>query len=114
VQKTIAIILLALAGVATSRAADPERSVIQIMTFAQQPVWDAPWRFAPVQRMGGSGFVIKGKRIMTNAHVISWGRQIIVRRYQDPKPYVAEVEYVGHDCDLAVLTVALRQIRGVI
>jgi S1-C subfamily serine protease len=73
------------------------------MTFSQQPVWDAPWRFQPVQRSGGSGFVIKGKRIMTNAHVVSWGRQIIVRRYQDPRPYVAEVEYVGHDCDLAVL-----------
>src|SRR5262249_33858815 len=55
--------------------------------------------------MGGSGFVIKGKRVMTNAHVVSWGRQIIVRRYQDPRPYVAEVEYVGHDCDLAVLSV---------
>lgn len=73
------------------------------MTFSQQPIWDAPWRFQPVQRSGGSGFVIKGKRIMTNAHVVSWGRQIIVRRYQDPRPYVAEVEYVGHDCDLAVL-----------
>jgi len=87
------------------QAADPERSVIQIFTFAQQPVWDAPWRFDAVRRMGGSGFVIKGKRIMTNAHVVSWGRQIIVRRYQDPRPYVAEVEYVGHDCDLAVLSV---------
>jgi S1-C subfamily serine protease len=86
-------------------AAEPERSVIQIFTFAQQPVWDAPWRFDSVRRMGGSGFVIKGKRIMTNAHVVSWGRQIIVRRYQDPRPYVAEVEFVGHDCDLAVLTV---------
>lgn len=86
-------------------AAEPERSVIQIFTFAQQPVWDAPWRFDSVRRMGGSGFVIKGKRIMTNAHVVSWGRQIIVRRYQDPRPYVAEVEYVGHDCDLAVLNV---------
>lgn len=55
--------------------------------------------------MGGSGFVIKGKRIMTNAHVVSWAREVVVRRYQDPRPYVAEVEYVGHDCDLAVLTV---------
>ena len=43
---------------------------------------------------------------MTNAHVVSWGRQIIARRYQDPRPYVAEVQYIGHDCDLAVLTVA--------
>jgi len=28
-----------------------------------------------------------------------------VRRYQDPHPYVAEVQFVGHDCDLAILTV---------
>ena len=88
------------------RAADPERSVIQIFTFSQPPVFDAPWRFEAVRRMGGSGFVIKGKRIMTNAHVVSWGKQIIVRKYQDPRPYVAEVEYIGHDCDLALLTVA--------
>jgi len=90
---------------AFSRAADAERSVIQITTYMQQPVWDAPWRFESVQRAGGTGFVIKGKRIMTNAHVVSWARQIIVHRYQDPRPYVAEVEFVGHDCDLAVLTV---------
>jgi len=87
-------------------AADPERSVVQITVFVQQPVWDAPWRFDSVRRAGGSGFVIKGKRIMTNAHVVSWARQIIVRRYQDPRPYQAEVEFVGHDCDLAVLSVA--------
>ena len=99
---------------ACGHAADPEKSVIQIIMFAQQPVWDNPWRFDAVRRYGGSGFVIKGKRIiqtkkgkriMTNAHVVSWARQIIVRRYQDPRPYIAEVEYVGHDCDLAVLTV---------
>jgi S1-C subfamily serine protease len=87
------------------RAAETERSVVQIFTFSQQPSWDAPWRFEGVRRSGGSGFVIKGKRIMTNAHVVSWARQIIVRRYQDARPYLAEVEYVGHDCDLAVLTV---------
>ncbi|HZR21596.1 MAG TPA: trypsin-like peptidase domain-containing protein [Verrucomicrobiae bacterium] len=103
--KQTAAILLAASWLSLSSAADPERSVIQIFTFSQQPAWDAPWRFDPVRRMGGSGFVIKGKRIMTNAHVVSWGRQIVVRRYQDPRPYVAEVEYVGHDCDLAVLTV---------
>jgi S1-C subfamily serine protease len=105
VLKKTLFFLLAMASVRACYAADPERSVVQIMTFEQQPVWDAPWRFDAVRRMGGSGFVIKGKRIMTNAHVVSWGRQIIVRRYQDPRPYPAEVEYIGHDCDLAVLTV---------
>ena len=85
--------------------AEPERSVIQIMTFSQQPVWDAPWRFEPVRRSGGSGFVIKGKRIMTNAHVVSWGKEVVVRRYQDPRPYIARVKFIAHDCDLALLEV---------
>ncbi|TAL05254.1 MAG: serine protease, partial [Verrucomicrobia bacterium] len=76
------------------------------MTFSQSPDWTAPWRMNPVQRSGGSGFVIKGKRIMTNAHVASWAREIIVRRYQDPRPYAATVEFIAHDCDLAVLKVA--------
>ena len=98
--------LVLTAGIAVGWGAEPERSVVQILTYAQQPVWEAPWRFDMVRPMGGSGFVIKGKRIMTNAHVVSWARQIIVRRYQDPRPYVAEVEYVGHDCDLAILTVS--------
>ncbi len=99
------LFLLAVAAAGWCRAADPEKSVIQIITFSQQPAWEAPWRMEPVRRSGGSGFVIKGKRIMTNAHVVGWARQIIARKYQDPRPYVAEVEFVGHDCDLAVLTV---------
>ena len=99
------MVLLLLGWTALCPAAEPERSVVQIMTFSQQPEWDAPWRFEAVRRSGGSGFVIKNKRIMTNAHVVSWAKQIIVRRYQDPHPYVAEVEFVAHDCDLAILTV---------
>ncbi len=91
-----------------SLAGAPERSVVQILNFSQQPVWDAPWRWQSVRREGGSGFVVntaKGKRVMTNAHVVSWGRQVQVRRYQDPRPFQAEVDFIGHDCDLAVLRV---------
>ena len=97
------VLTVVLAG--SGLAAEPERSVIQIMTFSQQPVWDAPWRFDPVRRSSGSGFVIKGKRIMTNAHVVSWAKQILVHRYQDPRPYLARVKFIAHDCDLALLEV---------
>src|SRR6185369_16810016 len=86
-------------------AASPEKSVIQITTFSQQPVWDAPWRFDAVRKSSGSGFVIRGKRIMTNAHVVSWARQILVHRFQDPRPFVARVAFIGHDCDLALLEI---------
>jgi S1-C subfamily serine protease len=88
-----------------AQAANPERSVIQITTFSQQPDWDQPWRFERVSKASGTGFVIKGKRIMTNAHVVDWPRQILVRRYQDPRPYIAHVKYLAPDCDLAIIEV---------
>ena len=86
-------------------AADPEESVVQIINYAQGPNWLEPWRFSRVASGLGSGFIIKGKRIMTNAHVVSWSKQLVVHRYQDPKPYRATVEFIGHDCDLAILKV---------
>ncbi|MEC7609317.1 MAG: trypsin-like peptidase domain-containing protein, partial [Verrucomicrobiota bacterium] len=85
--------------------AGPEQSVVQIINYAQRPSWIEPWRFSKVSGGLGSGFVIEGQRIMTNAHVVSWSKQIILHRYQDPKPYHARIEFIGHDCDLAVLKV---------
>jgi S1-C subfamily serine protease len=82
-----------------------ERAVVQILTSTQVPVYDAPWRFRSVQQMSGTGFVIEGGRILTNAHVIAWAKQILVRRYQDPRLLPARVVFAGHDCDLALLEV---------
>lgn len=104
-RRKILTLLLLFGLVRLGLGAELERSVIQILIYSQRPDWSAPWRFDAVQRAGGSGFVIKGKRIMTNAHVVSWAREIIVRKFQDPRPYVAKVEFIAHDCDLAVLTV---------
>ncbi len=89
---------------AEAEAALPsERAVVQILTSSQEPVYDAPWRFESVRRSTGTGFVIEGGRILTNAHVVAWAKQILVRRYQDPRLLPARVVFVGHDCDLALL-----------
>jgi S1-C subfamily serine protease len=103
-RKTILSLLFTIVC-ASVLPAGPERSVIQITNYTQQPDWVEPWRFSPVRGGLGSGFVIEGQRIMTNAHVVSWSKQLIVYRFQDPQPYRATVEYIGHDCDLAVLKV---------
>ena len=45
---------------------------------------------------------------------MSWVvQQILVQRYQDPKPYRAQVKYIGHDCDLALLTVEDPAFAGI-
>ena len=104
-MKTILIQLSLFLSILVVEAAEPEKSVIQIFTFSQEPDWDEPWNSSPVRRATGSGFVIEGNRIMTNAHVVSWAKQILVRRFQDSRPHLAQVAYVGHDCDLALLKV---------
>lgn len=103
--KFIPVYLLAFFLASIIQANEAERSVIKIVNFSQTPDWIEPWKFSQVKPSAGSGFVVAGNRIMTNAHVVSWSRQILVFRYQDPKPYRAEIEYIGHDCDLAVLKV---------
>lgn len=105
-MKSICSLLAALAlSSLTTLAADPEKAVVQIFTFSQEADWDEPWKFGQLRRSSGTGFIIKGRRIMTNAHVVSWARQLMVKRYQDPRPYLARVVFVGHDCDLALLEV---------
>lgn len=51
------------------------------------------------------GFVITGRRILTNAHVIADHTFVLVRKHGSPAKYRAEIQAVGHECDLALLTV---------
>ncbi|PJZ69042.1 serine protease [Leptospira perolatii] len=53
----------------------------------------------------GSGFIIQGNKILTNAHVVSESKYLKVKHYNSGKYYPATVEFVGFDCDLAVLKV---------
>src|SRR5687768_15670776 len=92
VKKAFCLLLISI-FTAFGAQTEPERSVIQIINFGQQPVWDAPWRFDSVRKGTGTGFLVKGKKIITNAHVVSWARQIHVKRFQDPRPYLAKVAF---------------------
>ncbi len=83
-----------------------EASVVKIGVFSVGYDWKAPWRTFPVRRSSGSGFLISKGRIITNAHVVADGRQVLVKRNLDADPYLAKVVAVADDCDLAMLEVA--------
>ncbi len=82
-----------------------QRSLVRITTTAVEPDYRAPWNAGAIGRGVGAGFVIDGSRILTNAHVVSNARYIVVDREGDPNKYPAKVQFVAHDCDLALLTV---------
>lgn len=93
---------------AVSAAAQPNevrKSVARINTTAQEGNYRIPW--LPGQSGGGSGtgWVVEGDRLVTNAHVVSNARFITVEKENDPKKYTATVEHIAHDCDLALLKV---------
>jgi S1-C subfamily serine protease len=98
--------LLASSALAATPAAEVGKSLVRISVTSQDPNYKVPWVPGNIGGGVGAGFVIDGERIMTNAHVISNSRFIIVEKDNDPHKYTAHVEFVGHDCDLAVLKVS--------
>jgi S1-C subfamily serine protease len=82
-----------------------EKSVVMIMTVRQDFDFVAPWKKQPMSGGVGTGFVIDGNRILTNAHNVANARYIEVKKQYLAQRYPAQIQYIGHDCDLALLTV---------
>jgi S1-C subfamily serine protease len=80
-------------------------SVVQIFVVSQDEDYYQPWQRPRPQRSSGSGFFIGKNRILTNAHVISNAKNLLVKRADQTKRYKARVLFTGHDCDLGMLTV---------
>lgn len=80
-------------------------AVVKIFTVASSPNYFLPWQNKPQREITGSGFVIHGRRILTNAHVVADHTFVLVRKHGSPTKHRAEVLAVGHECDLALLTV---------
>ncbi|MBR33755.1 MAG: serine protease [Spirochaetaceae bacterium] len=80
-------------------------SVVQINVESVAFSYTDPWQSPRLQGSGGTGFIIEGNRIMTNAHVVSGAVQIRIKRPSQKKDYPARVSFIAHDCDLAILTV---------
>ncbi len=82
-----------------------EHSLVKIYATMQNANYSMPWQGHPPQSGNGTGFIIKGNRILSNAHVVSNSRFIEVKKNNDPRRYSAHVKFAAHDCDLAILEV---------
>ncbi|CAI5986124.1 unnamed protein product [Closterium sp. NIES-64] len=80
-------------------------SVVKVFAVASSPNYWLPWQSKPQREVTGSGFVVSGRRILTSAHVVADHTFVLVRRHGSPKKFLATVEAVAHDCDLALLSV---------
>ncbi len=90
---------------AFAQQAEIRKSLARINNTAQEFNYRVPWLPGAIGGGSGTGWAVAKDRLMTNAHVVSNARLLTVEKEGDPKKYVATVEHIAHDCDLAILKV---------
>jgi S1-C subfamily serine protease len=85
-----------------------QKSVVKIFTVYQPPNYYQPWEYGHQKSSGGSGCILDGRRILTNAHVVHDQVYVQVQRAGGASKYDARVEFVDHECETALLTVEDR------
>ncbi len=82
-----------------------ENSVVKIFANVRLPDPFRPWTKQEPKEVTGSGVIIDGKRILTNAHVVLYASEVQVQANQSGDKVSATVEAVAPGIDLAVLKV---------
>jgi S1-C subfamily serine protease len=108
--RTTALLVLALPLLAASAAGaedkadkDVRRSVVQVFATQRVPSVLKPWQKQSPREVAGSGVVIEGRRILTNAHLVLYASQVYVQPYQGSDRHAARVVRVAPGIDLALL-----------
>ncbi len=82
----------------------PVRSILfKITATTRSPDFFQPWNKYKASEVSGTGFLIAGNRILTNAHVVRYATQIYVQADQSDQRIAAEVVSSSQSIDLAVL-----------
>jgi S1-C subfamily serine protease len=80
-------------------------SVVKIHSTQRLPDFGRPWAKGNPRSISGSGAIIDGNRILTNAHVVMYANRILVQPNQSTDRVPARIAAVAPGIDLAILTV---------
>jgi len=80
-----------------------ENATVKVFSTVRYPDLVRPWTKQSPSELTGSGVVIEGRRILTNAHVVLYASQIQVQANQAGDKISASVEAIAPGIDLAVL-----------
>jgi S1-C subfamily serine protease len=80
-----------------------ENSVVKLNVTARAPDFFKPWTKAAPSKASGSGVVIAGPRILTNAHVVMHASEILIQLRKGGDTHVGKVTAIAPGIDLAVV-----------
>ncbi len=102
-QETVKEVVPAAPVPAQAIPANLENSVVKVFATLRRPDPYKPWSKAAPAEVSGSGVVIEGNRILTNAHVVGYASQVEIQASQAGEKVSATVVAVARDIDLAIL-----------
>ncbi|KAL9271111.1 Protease Do-like 9-like protein [Drosera capensis] len=80
-------------------------AVVKVFCVHTEPNFSLPWQRKRQYSSSSSGFVIGGRRVLTNAHSVEHHTQVKVKKRGSDTKYLATVLAIGTECDIAMLTV---------
>ncbi|XP_022767576.1 protease Do-like 9 isoform X2 [Durio zibethinus] len=80
-------------------------AVVKVFCVHTEPNFSLPWQRKRQYSSSSSGFVIGGRRVLTNAHSVEHYTQVKVKKRGSDTKYLAIVLAIGTECDIAMLTV---------
>ncbi|XP_019464284.1 PREDICTED: protease Do-like 9 [Lupinus angustifolius] len=80
-------------------------SVVKVFCVHTEPNFSLPWQRKRQYSSSSSGFVIGGRRVLTNAHSVEHYTQVKLKKRGSDTKYLATVLAIGTECDIAMLTV---------
>ncbi|KAI3941514.1 hypothetical protein MKW92_045295 [Papaver armeniacum] len=80
-------------------------AVVKVFCVHSEPNFSLPWQRKRQYSSSSSGFIISGRRVLTNAHSVEHYTQVKLKKRGSDVKYLATVLAIGTECDIAMLTV---------
>ncbi|CAM0944220.1 unnamed protein product [Alopecurus aequalis] len=81
-------------------------AVVKVFCVHTEPNFSLPWQRKRQYSSSSSGFIISGRRVLTNAHSVEHFTQVKLKKRGSDTKYLATVLAIGTECDIALLTVS--------
>ncbi|OMO64548.1 Peptidase S1 [Corchorus olitorius] len=75
-------------------------AVVKVFCVHTEPNYSLPWQRKRQYSSSSSGFVIGGKRVLTNAHSVEHHTQVKLKKRGSDTKYLATVLAIGTECDI--------------
>lgn len=87
----------------------PAEAVVLVSASLRMPNALRPWAKSKAVEVAGTGVLLPGGVILTNAHLVDYASEAHVQAAPGGEKFAARVASIGSDVDLAVLTVTDRR-----